>query len=411
MSNLLSSFPSRLLFQKLGMTLLMLTLYRVGNSIPLANIDQEALKNLLSTFDAQNTLVQNLAMYTNGKTFQITPFSLGIIPFINASILVDLFGSFLPYLEKLQSEEGEKGQREIHFYKKALMIFLAIVQSFFLIQYLQPFLYQRDLGNLFLSGIQLVCGSSIVVWMTHFIDQKGIGNGTSIIILSNILIALFEKKVDFGSANWLETLVLLVLITFICFSQTMKVNIPLVSARQLGFLEEFKVNNRQESLLMSENGLNLSFNQAGIFPIIIASNLLPFFSLIPLPSEISKSVYYLLIILFNYFYTTLFWDPEKIAEKLRKASVSIVNILPGDETVEYLKKKVLITSILGGVYLSSILVLSEIVKNIFSWSSSISLLREIPITSFIIGIGICFDIQKKIKNYILINNSLIKQKI
>ena len=391
---------------KILLTLFILLIFRFGNTIPLSGIDQEALKKSFLQLENRNAIMQIINMYSGGGTTLLTPFSLGIIPFINASILVDLLTALVPFLEKLQSEEGEAGRRKLTFYKKVLTLIFAIIQTSFLIFYLKSYFYNTEIFNLGLIGLELVTGSMLIVWLSSIIDNKGIGQGTSLIILANIVITLLSKDLissaTISNTFFLEVLFLLVLMILICISQTARINIDVVSARQLAFLENMEktnLNNKEiNSSQLKENGLSIRLNQAGIFPIIIAANLLPFLSI--LTNNLSNNlkfintiIYYLLIIGFNYFYTIVFWDPEKIAEQLRKASVSIVNITPGKETISYLENVVRSTSIIGGIFLCGILVSYDVVKQVINGS----LLNQINISSLIIVVGVAYEIQKTIR--------------
>lgn len=394
--------------KKILLTLVILFIFRFGNTIPLTGIDQDALKKSFLQLENKNAIMQIINMYSGGGgNTLLSPFSLGIIPFINASILVDLLTAIFPSLEKLQSEEGEAGRKKLTFYKKGLTFLFSVIQSVLLIVYLKSYFYNTDLFNLSLISLELVTSTMLTVWLSTLIDNQGIGNGTSIIIFTNIVITLISKNLlnfSLVEKNFLIQIVfILFLLLLICISQTARINIDVVSARQLAFLE----NNQQETikkrlninLQNEENGLSIRLNQAGIFPIIIASNLLPFLSFFTnsLSSNfkfINDIIYYLLIIGFNYFYTTIFWDPEKISEQLRKASVSIVNITPGKETVSYLENVVKSTSILGGIFLCSILIAYDVCKSIINGV----LLNQLNISSLIILVGVSFEIQKNIKS-------------
>jgi preprotein translocase subunit SecY len=199
-----------------------------------------------------------------------------------------------------------------------------------------------------------------------------------------------------------EIAFLLLLMVFICISQTARINLEVVSARQLAFLENIEKRNLSEKLAtnfqIKDNGLAIRLNQAGIFPIIIASNLLPFLSYFVEslfgPSKVLiNGIYYLLIIGFNYFYTIVFWDPEKISEQLRKASVSIVNVTPGRETISYLENVVRSTSIIGGIFLCVILLIYDSFKQVINGA----LLNQINISSLIILVGVAYEIQKTLR--------------
>jgi preprotein translocase subunit SecY len=394
--------------KKILLTLFILLIFRFGNTIPLSGIDQEALKKAFSQLENRNYIMQLVNMYSGGGGVTLlSPFSLGIIPFINASILVDLLTALFPFLEKLQSEEGENGRRKLNFYKKILTLVFSIFQSFFLISYLRPYFYSNSLPSYFILGTELVTGALSVVWLSNIIDNKGIGNGTSIIIFTNIVVTLIGKNIlniqPFNSLFFLEIFILLALMILICISQTARINIDVVSARQLAFLENIEKNTIKDKISTSyqikDNGLSIRLNQAGIFPIIIASNLLPFISYFSnfLGNDfkiINNLFYYLLIIGFNYFYTIVFWDPEKISEQLRKASVSIVNITPGKETISYLENVVRSTSIIGGIFLCAILFTYDSLKQLINGS----LLYQINVSSLIILVGVAYEIQKTIRS-------------
>jgi len=395
---------------KILLTAFILFLFRFGNSIPLSGIDQEALKKSFLQLESRNSIMQIINMYSGGAgATLLSPFSLGIIPFINASILVDLLTALVPSLEKLQSEEGEAGRRTLLFYKKCLTLLFSIVQSGFLIFYLKSYFYNTELLNFTLIGLELVTGAMLIVWLSNIIDTKGIGNGTSLIIFTNIVVTLIGKNLlTMSTADnvfWLEIIILLALILLICISQTARVTINVVSARQLAYLENMeKTNINQQVTTTSQtkdngNGLSIRLNQAGIFPIIIASNLLPFISFLlqSLNSElkvINNVIYYLLIIGFNYFYTIIFWYPEKISEQLRKASVSIVNVTPGRETISYLENVVRTTSFVGGVCLCVILFLYDFFKQLINGY----LLNQINISSLIILVGVAYEVQRTLRS-------------
>ena len=395
---------------KVLLTLFILLLFRFGNTIPLSGIDQEALKKSFLQLESRNSIMQIINMYSGGGgTTLLSPFSLGIIPFINASILVDLLTALFPALEKLQSEEGEAGRRKLAFYKKVLTLIFSIVQSGFLIFYLKSYFYNTELLNLALISSELVAGSMLIVWLSNIVDNKGIGNGTSMIIFTNIVVTLISKNLllnqKFDSVFLIEIIFLLFLMILICISQTARINIDVVSARQLAFLENIEKNGINQKTTVNfqskenNNGLSIRLNQAGIFPIIIASNLIPFISYFvqSIGGElkiINNLIYYLLIIGFNYFYTIVFWDPEKIAEQLRKASVSVVNVTPGRETISYLENVVRSTSVIGGISLCIILFLYDFFKQIINGS----LLNQINISSLIILVGVAYEIQKTVRS-------------
>jgi len=394
--------------KKILISLFILFLFRFGNTIPLIGVDQEALKKSFLQLNTQNSLLQIINMYSGGGGITLlSPFSLGIIPFINSSILIDLLTALFPSLEKLQQEEGELGRKKLNFYKKIVTLIFAIFQSLLLISYLKPYFYDTSVLSSIVTITELVTGALLIVWLTNIIDSKGIGNGTSLIIFTNIVVTVISKNLlnltVFNFNSILELSILLILMIFICISQTARINIDVVSARQLAYLENIEKNNlrvqQSKTFSIKDSGLAIRLNQAGIFPIIIASNLLPLFSYLTnslgIPYKfINNLFYYLLIIGFNYFYTIVFWDPEKISEQLRKASVSVVNVTPGKETVAYLENVVRSTSIIGGVFLCLILIFYDFLKELLKSQ----LLNQINISSLIILVGLAYEIQKTIRS-------------
>jgi preprotein translocase subunit SecY len=218
--------------KKILLTLFVLFLFRLGNTIPLSGIDQDALKKSFLDPTNRNGMMQIINMYSGGGgATLLSSFSLGIIPFINASILVDLLTAIFPSLEKLQSEEGELGRQKLMFYKKSLTFVFAIAQSIFLISYLKAYFYSSDLYNFGIFVTELVSGSMIVVWLSNIIDNKGIGSGTSIIIFTNIVVTLISKNLleaqVLDISFWLQIIFLLFLMLLICISQTARINIVL----------------------------------------------------------------------------------------------------------------------------------------------------------------------------------------
>jgi preprotein translocase subunit SecY len=386
--------------QKLFLTLFFLFLFRFGNSLPLTGIDQEALQKSLQSFPKATNFFN---LYSSGENQVLSFFSLGIGPFINASILVDLLTAVFPPLEALQSEEGQSGRQKLFFYKKLATLGFSIIQAIFLLRSVQVYLYDLSFFSFSFLGLQLVTGSMMIVWLSTLIEKQEISNGTSLILFSNIMLPLVEKTSFFDPNHLFFSLAqlffFLVFLVFICLSQTAKFNIEVVSARQLAFLQKKKQDLWFLPLKKKEKGLSIKYNQAGIFPIIIATNVLALlgnFSL-SLPPFLSTLLYAGFLLLFNYFYTLLFWDPEKISEQLRKASVSLVNISPGKETVSYLENVVKSTSLIGGLFLCSVLVFYNILQGFFPNS----FFSQLMISSFIIVVGVAYECQKSVRSLLL----------
>jgi preprotein translocase subunit SecY len=390
--------------KKLIYTLVVILIYKILNSIPLTGIDQEALKRAFLESDNKGIFLQYLNIYSGSGSskYLLTAGSFGIIPYINAAIIVDLLTQIFPPLEKLQKEEGSLGVKQLNQYKKYLTIVVAIFQSLGLIGFLKPYMYNTGQFYVILLCVMLISGSFFTIYLSQVVDDKGIGNGQSLFILCNILATILGKNqlnAIQSLPSW-EISFLLLLSAAILLTQYARVTLRLISARQLSFNKEsFNLsleNIDRQKIIKDNTGLVLKFAQAGIFPIIIASNLLPILSLITknkIPEEISQPLYYALIVVFNYFYTTIFWDPEKISEELRKSSVAIEGVESGEKTKKYLENQVKATSLVGGLSLVAILIAYEFIKN----QSKSPFLGQINISSLIIAIGISSEVAKTVQ--------------
>jgi preprotein translocase subunit SecY len=401
------NFTKSILLRKIFWTVFIIIALQLGNLLPLYNINQEALNKLFLRFNRKNNLLQVLNMYTGSRgNILLSPFSLGIIPYVNSSVVLNLLTIFIPQLEKL-TEEGESGRQTLFFYKKILSLIITIIQSFLLLFYLKPYFYRIDFFNFFISIILLIIGTMLLIWACNLIDTKGVGHGTSLFICTNIIVSFFTKinlsKFIFNSSLLLQFIFFILVIGLIIFLQTISLNIPLISAKQLIFLEKknkeiknLRFLNKSVEMEISDSGLAIRLNQAGIFPIIVASNVFSFIlyffhNYFKSNLIFSELIYYILIVGFNYFYTVIFWDPIKIAEQLKKSSISILEVFPGKDTIIYLENIVKSISLLGGILLSIILIIYELMKKIFP---SGYIINQVNISSLIICIGIAFDLQK-----------------
>lgn len=408
---------SKNLSRKIVESLFWLCVYRFGNTLLLPNIDQQ---QLIASAPI-NSIAEFVKMYS-GESNTITLFSLGIMPYINASIIIDTLTTSIPSLEKLQSEEGLQGKNKIYFYKKVLTIFFAIVQSYFLLTSMRGFLYDTSFLAFTLTLLLLVTGSLLGVWICNILDALGLVNsGASLIILMNIIISLFGKLdirmafFSFQPSSILTILFIIYLIFLINFSQMASYKMPIISAKQLDYLEKQRFDFERKTHFLQKptritNDISIKLNQAGIFPLIVASNVVAFLSSSSFGSSgilsfffsnkfFQNILYYSLIVASNFFYTSVFWDAEKVSEQLRKSSVSIVNKTPGKETTNYLLKVVRSTAIRGGILLCSILLGYDIIKNF----TNSSVLAQLNISSLIVTIGIVNEISKNLQYFGILN--------
>jgi preprotein translocase subunit SecY len=260
------------LIPKILYTLAIIALIRLGNFIPVPNVDQEYLINILNSNPSLKT-------FFNNETLILSVFSLGIIPSINASILIQLLTSAVPSLERLQKEEGEAGRRQIKQYTRFLTLFLAILESISIALSLRPILYTWNLNICGEIVLALTTGAMIVLWLSDLITEKGIGNGSSVIITLNILSALPRTLKTITQDGNLTTiginfLSLTALIIGILYVQEAFKIIPLLSAKQL-FTQQ-----SQNANQVSKSYIPLRINQGGVMPIIFSSTFLAFLTII-----------------------------------------------------------------------------------------------------------------------------------
>jgi len=381
---------------KIRTTILVIFITRLGNYIPVPNVDQEYLINILNSTPI-------LRKFYTSEDLVLGIFSLGILPNINASIMMQLLTSAVPSLEKLQKEEGEAGRRQITKYTRYLTLFWAIVESISITLALRPILFIWNFEVCSQITLALITGSMIILWLSEIITEKGIGNGSSIIITANILAGLPNTlKTIFNSGTsfsiLLNILSFTILITGIIYVQEAVRVIPLISAKQLFSQTE---NPTKTSFLP------LKINQGGVMPIIFASTVLTFltvfvgfiakldtFSKLNITSNIQTIFYggtnFALILAFSLFYSNLILNPNELAKDLNKMAVTIPGIRPGNQTKEFLNKTLKRLSLLGALFLAIIVTIPNI-RSSYGFG----------VTSLLILVGVTVDTSRQIQTLLI----------
>ena len=399
-------------------TLGLLLIVRLGIYIPMPGIDREAFKTFI---DQGGQLIGFLDIFTGGGISTLGVFALGILPFINASIIIQLLTASLPQLEDLQKNEGEAGRRKIAQITRYVALGWGLVQStvFALIlrQYAVEGLSQTEF--VIQTSLALVTGSMVVMWLSEIITEKGIGQGASLVIFLNIVATLpralsstIEKAQTGDRADVLGIIILLVvfLITIvgIIFVQEGARRIPIVSAKsQMG----------GTALLPSRQSyLPLKLNAGGVMPIIFASALifLPItianFTQNPLLIKAASSLnpgssnpwpyaitFFALILGFAYFYASLTINPTDIASNLKKGGVAIPGVRPGGSTSNYLSGVQNRLTLLGGLFLGSVAIVPAAVER----ATNVQTFQGLGATSLLILVGVAIDTSKQIQTYVI----------
>ncbi len=399
-------------------TLGLLLIVRLGIYIPMPGIDREAFKTFI---DQGGQLIGFLDIFTGGGISTLGIFALGILPFINASIIIQLLTASLPQLEDLQKNEGEAGRRKIAQITRYVALGWGLVQSTVFALILRQYAVE-GLGEtefVIQTSLALVTGSMIVMWLSEIITEKGIGQGASLVIFLNIVATLpkalsstIEKAQTGDRADVLGIIILLMvfLITIvgIIFVQEGARRIPIVSAKsQMG----------GTALLPSRQSyLPLKLNAGGVMPIIFASALifLPItianFTQNPLLIKAASSLnpgssnpwpyaitFFALILGFAYFYASLTINPIDIASNLKKGGVAIPGIRPGGATSNYLSGVQNRLTLLGGLFLGSVAIVPAAVER----ATNVQTFQGLGATSLLILVGVAIDTSKQVQTYVI----------
>ena len=351
--------------------------------------------------------------FLGNNVFIIGLFTLNIFPAINATIILQFLVGFSPKLSKLQKEGDFQGRREISRLTRNITVILAIVQSIGITLYLRPILFN---WNILLASeivIWLTAGAMIVLWLSEVITEHGLGNGTSVLIYANIVSNLpniFHKIIEENNENpivlsGLSTVTLSVLILLALYAivllQNSILQISLISAKRLS---RTSVQYDDESDYTSY--LPLRFNQAGVMPIILTTSFLVIpnylinlgiFQWLSFLSDFKWLYwvgYFVLILAFSSFYSSIVLNPKDISDQLQKSTVKIPGVRPGVQTIFYLKQEIKRITLIGATLLAFI----TIVPNFIESTLNITSLNGLSTTSVLILGGVVLDLKREISN-------------
>ena len=365
-------------------TLALLGIFRLGRHIATPGINTEALAILME--QVGNTMLGLYDMFSGGNLTNVTIFALGIMPYISASIILQLLTVVWPYLERL-SKEGELGRRKITQYTRYGTIFLCIVQSMGIAIFLErqtnivgglPLVYEPGWGFRLLTVLTLTTGTAFIMWLGEQITERGIGNGMSLIIFAGIVVGLPGAVIttfDQLRTGQMGLLRLIMLMTLMILVVAAVVFIERGHRRVTVQYAKRVVGRRMYG--GSSTHIPLKVNTGGVIPVIFASSILAFPATIAgvLPSggwgqtmtdqlAYGMPLYYLLyvsgIIFFAYFYTAIIFNPDDVAENIRKYGGFIPGIRPGKRTAEYIDTVLTRITLVGAIYLASVAVLPDL---------------------------------------------------
>ncbi|MDC0837991.1 preprotein translocase subunit SecY, partial [Limnoraphis robusta] len=398
-------------------TIGLLILVRLGVFLPIPGIDRQAFSE-----NIQNTpFIGFLDLFSGGGFSALGIFALGILPYINASIIMQLMTAALPTLEDLQKNEGEAGRRKISQITRYVALGWAILQSIGIAIWVSPFAQNPNQPQFIVMAevvLALAAGSMFVMWVSELITERGIGNGASLLIFINIVAVLPQslgstiELAQSGDSAIVGRVVILLLIFLamivgIVFVQEGTRRIPIVSARrQVG----------RKLYREKSSYLPLRLNQGGVMPIIFAS------AVLILPASISQfannpvlvqistylspggpapwlyiAFYLLMILFFSYFYASLIMNPVDMAQNLKKMGASIPGIRPGRATSEYIERVLNRLTFLGAVFLGLVAIIPTVVES----ATRVPTFRGFGATSLLILVGVAIDTAKQVQTYVI----------
>ena len=389
---------------------LILALYRLGSWIPAPGVNSDQIKGY---FNSQGgTILGLLNVFSGGALSQFSLFALGIMPYVTASIILQLLTVVVPKLEELQ-KEGEAGMAKINQYTRFLTVALAAAQSAG-----YSYLFQRqgalthNSGRLVLIIITLTAGTTLLMWMGELITKRGIGNGISLLIFASILATAPTGVAAWYNGGPLEKLffplIALAIIVAVVFIQEGQRRIPIQYAKRM-------VGRRQ--LGGGSTYMPLRVNMAGVIPIIFAA------AVLALPQTVGSfspgaqtfinkhfaysSLTYLfveatLIVVFTYFYTAVQFNPVDQADNLRKHGGYVPGIRPGPPTAQYLDRVLSRLTLPGSFYLGLIAVLPGLFIYYFNFSQATS--RALGGTSVIIVVGVALDTMRQMESQMMMRS-------
>jgi preprotein translocase subunit SecY len=391
-------------------TALILAIYRLGSWIPAPGVDSSAIKDYFNS--TGGTVLGLLNLFSGGALSQFAIFALGIMPYVTASIILQLLTVVIPRLEQLQ-KEGEAGYAKINQYTRYLTVVLAAAQSLgYAYLFKRQGVLDAGFGRTFLIVLTLTAGTTLLMWMGELITKRGVGNGISLLIFASILTSMPAGISAWYYGGVMEKLffplIALSIVAAVVFIQEGQRKIPIQYAKRM-------VGRR-----MTAGGstyMPLRVNMAGVIPIIFAAAIMAFPPTIAqyfpqtqnfvnahfTPSNLTYLLFEaFLIIIFTYFYTAVQFNPVDQADQLRKHGGYIPGIRPGPPTAQYLDRVLTRLTLPGALYLATVAILPSIFIRYGGFSQANS--RALGGTSVLIAVGVALDTMRQMESQMMMRS-------
>ena len=423
-----NAFRIRDLRNKILFTLFIFALYRLGATIPVPGVDLDAVRSFADQAE-QAGFVGLLNLFSGGALTQMSVFALGIMPYITASIIMQLLAVVIPKLQALQ-EEGETGRKVITQWTRYMTVILALLQStgFAYLFHSGQFTNGIDLipnftpRNVIIVVITMTAGTALLMWMGELITQRGIGNGMSLLIFISIISQIPSQLVILNTNSQTYQFVVIVAVMI-----ALTVGIIFIEQGQRRIPVQFSRRVRGRKVMGGQSTyIPLKVNMAGVIPVIFATSIMYFPALIAsaLPSTgwgatvrdwindnmlsssaggFSPSLWYigvlaLLVVFFTYFYTAIQFDPERQADMIQRQGGFIPGIRPGRATVNYLSHVLSRITLPGAAYLAIVTILPSLLG--WYWNVPVGLSG----VSIIIVAGVALETTKQIESQLTMRN-------
>ena len=404
--------------RKILFTLLIVLLYRVGNAVPVPFVNTEALQAYFTT--VQNTVLGLLNVMSGGAFSQATIFALSIQPYINASIIIQLLCIAIPALERMSKEEGEEGRKKIASITRYSTVVIGLLQGFGYYMLIKNYgVLTAEAQNSVWCAIVIILtftsGSALIMWLGEQITEFGIGNGISMILFASIIsrfptsITQTIGYVSAGSLKWwvaaLMYLGALAIIILIVFVNDAERRIPVQYSKRVVGRKMYGGQNTH---------LPMKVNMSGVMPIIFAQSISTLPATIAAFTGHSDSawanttsilyaiIYFLLIIFFAYFYSTIQFNPIEVANNLKKNGGYIPGFRPGKPTSEFIQKVLNKITLFGAIYLGIIAVVPILISHFSSTASLTGL--SLGGTSIIIVVGVALETIRALEAQLMMRN-------
>lgn len=411
---MLQTFRSALkvpdLREKILFTFLMFLIFRLGAHIPVPGIDHTVLEQMM-----QNNLFGFFDVISGGAFKRLTIFAMGIMPYINSSIIMQLLTVVIPALEKL-AKEGIEGRKKIVQYTRYGTVILGLIQAIGMTFYLRSALVNPSLGSYIVIVLSLTAGTAFLMWLGELITERGIGNGISLIIFAGIVsripsgIYTLYKYLTTGEVGIISVIAFLI-IAVLVIAGVVTIH---QGERRIPVQYAKRVVGRRVYGGQSTH-IPIKVNQAGVIPVIFAMSILMFpttiaswfpnsgfaravLSIFDFRSVWYMIVYALLIIFFSYFYTAVTFNPMDVADNMKKYGGFIPGLRPGRPTAEFIEKIVSRITLAGGIFLALIALLPNIIFAITGLN------LQFGGTGLLIVVGVALDTMKQLESQLLMRH-------